>query len=182
VLGRRVSRLRDVERKVGALHQPVHVEAAVHLGHDGIAGEVDDHLVERFVRPQVRELVDQLAVSDTLDRGRERAAKCRDRVGSDPADGLLDGVELEGRPRVVSLGHQAGRKRPDAVPAAASGGHEPLADEPRERLVDRTPRDPELVGERLKPELLARTEVAGEQSLANPLVRLLVQIGPDEPR
>src|SRR5262249_51532337 len=152
------------------------------LRDDRVAGQVDDQLVEGFVRAKVGQLVDELAVLDRLDRALERAAKRSACVRPDPPDRGLDGIDLERRARVVGLPHQPRRERPPAVAARRARGHQPLAHEPRERVVHRTPRHAELVGERLEAELLAGAEVAREQPLAYPLICLLVEVDAHERR
>ena len=179
VLGRGVAGRGDRERQVGALHQPVDVQPAVHLGHEGVPRQVDDLLVEGLVREQIGLLVDQHVVAHRRQRRLQGDPQAGELRRLRDLHGLLNREELERRADVMRLPHQLGCDRAHDVPAPGAQ-HEPLADEPCQRVVDGRAGYPELVRQVWSPSRSFGPNWRGEQPLAHPGVGLLVQVEANE--
>ena len=117
-----------------------------------------------------------LLVRDRVRRRVETRAEAGDLLVGRGVHRDVCGMRLERQPDVVPLEERSSRDRGDEVPAARLDGQQPLGDEARQRVVDGAPRDPQLGGELVEAELLARAVLPREDPAPEGLVDLLVEV------
>jgi len=119
-------------------------------------------------------------VGDRLDGRLVTPPEGGDLLARGGVDRDVGGVELEGEAYLVALDQRVGVHGRDEVAAPRLHGQKPLGHEPRQRVVDRAPRDAQLGGELVEAELRARAGIARKDPLAERLVDLVVEVGAGE--